>query len=314
MPPQVIRRSHGVIKDDRDIDVAERSEVISGRRPEKLGEQDVRDRGEKLLESLDHLLGLARDELWLYVNSVGKRMTKAGRLRVGTSGYHYAHWRGVFYPEELREKEWLDYYVTRFDTVEINNTFYHLPTPEAFDHWREHAPVGFCYALKFSRYGSHIKRLKDPAQPIKMFLGRARRLKEFLGPILVQLPPRWGVNPERLAGFLRAAPRRCRWAFEFRDQSWLCEEVYALLRAHDAALCIHDMLADHPRKLTAHWTYLRFHGTNYSGCYSRQALAREAEWIRGYLKEGLDVYAYFNNDAEGYAPRNALDLLRFVKS
>jgi uncharacterized protein YecE (DUF72 family) len=238
---------------------------------------------------------------------------EAGRLRIGTSGYHYAHWKGVFYPETLRQKDWLDYYVTRFDTVEINNTFYHLPEPRAFDQWREHAPAGFCYALKFSRYGSHLKRLKDPKQPIKLFLSRARRLKSFLGPILVQLPPRWGVNLERLAGFLDAAPRDYRWAFEFRDPSWLVGEVYAILRARRAGLCIHDLIPQHPRELTADFIYLRFHGSRYSGCYSRQALAREAARINEYLHSGRDVYAYFNNDAEGYAPRNAADLLRLVK-
>jgi len=236
----------------------------------------------------------------------------SGRVRVGTSGYHYPHWRGVFYPEGLRQKDWLDYYLTCFDTVEINNTFYHLPEPEAFDHWLDRAPAGFCYALKFSRYGSHLKRLKDPEKPIEKFLERARRLKGFLGPILVQLPPRFSVNPERLEGFLEAAPRQQLWSFEFRDPSWLCEEVYALLRAHDAALCIHDLLPNHPRGLTARWTYLRYHGTHYSGCYSRQALGREAGWIKEHLEAGLDVYTYFNNDAEGYAPRNATDLLRLV--
>ena len=170
---------------------------------------------------------------------------------------------------------------------------------------------GFLYALKFSRWGSHLKRLRDPRDSIGHFLARAHRLGATLGPILVQLPPRWSADPARLEAFLQAAPRDVRWAFEFRDPSWLCEAVYATLARHGAALCIHDLLARHPRRVTAGWVYLRYHGLRYAGSYSPQKLAAEAARIRRWLDAGLDVYAYFNNDAGGCALANATDLRRY---
>lgn len=245
--------------------------------------------------------------------------SKQGQLRIGASGYQYDHWRGVFYPEDTPKRAWFAHYAEHFDTVEINNTFYNLPKAETFDDWRNAAPDGFRYALKFSRHGTHMKKLKDPAQPIEAFLDRAERLGEHLGPILVQLPPHWGVNVERLAGFLEAATERGgqhRWAVEVREDDWLCDDVYDALREHNAALCVHDMIDDHPRVRTADWMYLRFHGPpdagKYAGCYPHQALTAEARRIQGDLDAGLDVFAFFNNDAEGHAVRNALDLRRYL--
>ncbi|HEY8505895.1 MAG TPA: DUF72 domain-containing protein, partial [Gemmataceae bacterium] len=156
-------------------------------------------------------------------------------FRIGTSGYMYDGWRGVLYPARLPKRAWLGHYAEHFDTVEINNTFYHLPPPETFRSWREQVPPGFCFALKFSRFGSHLKKLTGAEQTVPLFLGRAELLGESLGPILVQLPPRWRVNRDRLAAFLGQAGRRHRWAFEFRDPSWLCEPVFELLEAHGAA-------------------------------------------------------------------------------
>jgi uncharacterized protein YecE (DUF72 family) len=238
----------------------------------------------------------------------------AGRFRVGTSGYQYNHWTGVLYPEGLPKREWFEHYAQHFDSVEINNTFYHLPKAATFDAWRERAPNGFCYALKFSRYGTHLKHLKAPRQSIGLFLERVERLGPHLGPILVQLPPRWRADCERLAAFLEAAPPTRRWAVEFRHPSWLCEPVFSVLRDHNAALCIHDMLPEHPRVLTADWVYLRYHGAGepYGGDYAHQALSASAQRIKRYLADGLDVYAYFNNDAEGYAVADAMDLRRYV--
>ena len=232
-------------------------------------------------------------------------------LRIGTSGYQYDHWKGLFYPEPLPKRSWLAFLSERFDTVEINNTFYHLPSGKTFDTWRDTAPAGFRFALKYSRYGSHLKHLKDPQDHVPAFLERARRLGDCLGPILVQLPPSWKIDLGRLAGFLRAAPRRQRWAVEFRNTTWLCEETYSVLRASKAALCIHDMIENHPRAVTADWVYLRYHGRD-GGDYPHQALAAEAARIREYLARGLDVFAYFNNDACGYALSNAVDLKRYV--
>jgi uncharacterized protein YecE (DUF72 family) len=238
--------------------------------------------------------------------------SSTGHFRVGTSGYQYDHWKRLFYPEDLPKKAWFLHYAKTFDSVEINNTFYGLPAPETFDAWRKQAPVNFCYALKFSRYGSHLKRLKEPRATIRVFLRAARRLREHLGPILVQLPPHWSVNADRLQAFLQAAPRSVRWAFEFRDRSWLRDVVFELLQRHNAALCIHDMIEDHPRQTTADWVYLRFHGARYSGSYSAQALRTDARWIKQQLENGRDVFAYFNNDAEGYAVQNAAELRKYV--
>ena len=180
-----------------------------------------------------------------------QRMTAT--LRVGTSGFHYRHWRGDFYPEDLSSDGWLRHYAACFDTVEINNSFYQLPRATTFDTWRDTVPAGFCYALKFSRYGSHVKRLKHPRGVLRRFLGRAQRLKQSLGPILVQLPPTWAPHPDRLAAFLKEAPRRHRWVLEFRDRRWLCDEVFAILTAYGAALCVHDLIENHPRPVTTGW-------------------------------------------------------------
>lgn len=241
-------------------------------------------------------------------------MAAKGDLRIGTSGYQYDHWTGVLYPPELPKTQWFERYAEEFDTVEINNTFYNLPKAKTFDSWAERAPQGFLYVLKFSRYGTHLKHLKDPEDWVPTFLNRAERLGGLLGPILVQLPPHWKLNVERLAGFLDAAPARHRWAIELRNEAWLCDEVYDLLREHNAALVVHDMIPDHPRVVTADWVYLRFHGAGerYGGDYSHQALSAVAQRIQDHLAEGRDVFAYFNNDAEGYAVRNARDLRRYV--
>jgi uncharacterized protein YecE (DUF72 family) len=238
---------------------------------------------------------------------------RRGDLRVGTSGYVYPHWSGDFYPDDLPRKAWFDHYAKHFDTVEINNTFYRLPEADVFDRWREQAPPGFRYALKYSRYGTHLKHLADPEEPLQRFLEVAERLRSWLGPILVQLPPSWRADPPRLDAFLRAAPRRHRWAVELRDPDWLTDEVYAVLRDHGAALVIHDMIEDHPVLLTADWTYLRFHGEHYGGRYTHQALSGRARVIRRWLDAGIDVHAYFNNDEGGHAPHDAADLRRYVR-
>ncbi|GEN28086.1 hypothetical protein HVA01_17320 [Halovibrio variabilis] len=238
--------------------------------------------------------------------------TPMGRLRLGTSGYQYRDWKGRFYPQDMPQKAWFDYYAEQFDTVEINNTFYNLPTAETFDNWREAAPEGFEYALKFSRYGSHIKRLKDPEKSIPAFVEVAERLEKHLGPILLQLPPRWRVRPERLDTFLEQVPGKWRWVVELRDPSWFNEDVYEVLRKHAAALCIHDMLEDHPRVMTADWTYLRFHGDNYAGSYSSQFLVAEARRVVEQLQNGRDVYIYFNNTKQACGAQDALKLKRYI--
>lgn len=243
-------------------------------------------------------------------------MAERGELRVGTAGYQYDHWKGRFYPRDMPKRAWFAHYASEFDTVEINNTFYNLPEVETVDSWREQTPAGFRYALKYSRYGSHLKHLKDPQQHVEVFVERAQRLRAYLGPILVQLPPHWGVDVGRLQAFLEALPRSLQWVLELRDESWFCDAVYQLLREHGVALCVHDLFGDHPRALTADFTYWRFHGPvgeeKYAAHYSTQALRATAQCLRDYLQDGVDVFAYFNNDRQAYAVENARELRRYV--
>jgi len=238
----------------------------------------------------------------------------AGRLRIGTSGFHYRHWRGVFYPPDCPARRWLDHYVDHFDTVELNSTFYRLPASRVVDEWRSRARGDFLFAVKCSRYISHMKRLRAPRTHLQRFLRRVSRLGTHLGPILVQLPPGWNADVPRLDAFLAAAPRNRRFAVEVRDPSWLTPTLFEVLRAHGAALCIHDLLPDHPRVLTSDWTYLRFHGPTraYSGSYPHQRLVAEGRRIQEWLARGVDVYAYFNNDASGHAVANAKALRRYA--
>ena len=250
--------------------------------------------------------------LALGLRRFSEEMKSIGQCRIGTSGYVYSHWRGIFYPPGMPQRNWFARYSEVFDTVELNNSFYRLPSAEAFKTWRNRAPRQFLFAVKFSRYGSHLMRLKNGRDTIRRFNEHAAELKQHLGPVLVQLPPNWKANPERLDEFLSALPPRQRWTVEFRDPSWLIDEVYAILRRHKAALCIHDKIAEHPRELTADWTYLRFHGGAHDGNYSESELKKSAREIERLLQSGLDVYAYFNNDWHGYAIDNALTLKRFL--
>jgi uncharacterized protein YecE (DUF72 family) len=233
-------------------------------------------------------------------------------LRIGTSGYVYASWKRRFYPDGLPARSWFPYYATHFDTVELNGTFYRLPEASVFARWRQQVPDGFIFAVKFSRFGTHMKRLLGARETIGRFVRRARRLGPRLGPVLVQLPPRWAPDLARLDRFLGAAPRDMRWVVEIRDERWLGDELYALLRRHDTALCIHDMIPDHPRAVTTDFTYVRFHGIHYGGSYSAAALTPWADWIAGRLAEHVAVFAYFNNDVDGHAIENARTLARLV--
>ena len=231
-------------------------------------------------------------------------------IRIGCSGWQYTHWRGDFYPAELPQARWLAYYAERFDTVEINNTFYRLPEAATFAAWRRRAPRGFVYAVKASRYLTHMKKLKDPVDPLRLFFSRAKRLQHAFGPVLYQLPPRWPVNLERLETFLAALPRARRHAIEFREPSWYCDEVYALLERRRVALCLHDMAGSASERIAiGPFVYVRFHGMQkYSGRYTDAALEAWAGWLAARASEGRPIYAYFNNDTGGHAPRDAVRL------
>jgi uncharacterized protein YecE (DUF72 family) len=240
----------------------------------------------------------------------------AGKVHIGTSGWHYKGWVGLFYPEKLPAKEMMSFYAQHFDTVEVNNTFYHLPSATTFDSWRDNSPENFLFAVKGSRFITHMKKLKAPGTSTRKFFLGAERLEQKLGPILFQLPPHWRLNLERLAEFLEALPREHQYVFEFRDLSWLVPEVYELLRKHDAAFCIHDLSAQQtPLEITADFTYIRFHGpgtAKYAGSYSSQTLRNWAKRIDEWRKELLTVYVYFNNDIGGCAVRNARQLRQLL--
>jgi uncharacterized protein YecE (DUF72 family) len=232
-------------------------------------------------------------------------------LRIGTSGWHYKQWLGDFYPARFPAAQMLQWYAQEFDTVEINNTFYRLPQDKTFQQWRHRVPPGFLFAVKASRFITHIKRLKDPEDSIRLLFERAAPLGRLLGPILFQLPPKWKADLDRLEGLLSVLPKQHRYAFEFRDESWAKDSVYAVLRRYNAALCINDWHQEGwPMELTADFTYIRFHGTGgrYSGNYPDLVLQDWAQRIRGWQKRLTSVFAYFNNDVEGHAIRNARSL------
>lgn len=234
---------------------------------------------------------------------------------IGTSGFSYKHWREVFYPPEVPQREWLEYYVRQFETVELNNTFYAMPRGEVCESWRARSPEHFSFAVKLNRIFTHRFRLIGHRDTLGRYLDAVERLGEKLGPILIQLPPHWSANAGRLDEFLADCPRRHRWAVEFRDPSWLCEDIYRVLRAHNAALCVHDMLPDHPQEVTTDWIYIRYHGSGggrYSGDYPDNYLHSQAEWIGRLVGRELDVYAYFNNDIGGHAVHNARTLRQLL--
>ena len=236
-------------------------------------------------------------------------------IRIGTSGWVYNHWRGLFYPTELRQADWFGIYAREFDTVEINNSFYRLPSATAFDTWREQAPPDFLYAVKASRFLTHLKKLKDPEEPLQRFFERASRLGQTLGPVLYQLPPHWRVNLPRFEAFLTLLPTGYLHVMEFRDPSWLIEEVFRLMERYQVAHCIHDMPPLHvPLRLTASMVYLRFHGDPaHGGDYQLAALEIWARRIEEWRSQRLDIFAYFNNDVGGYALEDAKMLRKLVE-
>ena len=237
-------------------------------------------------------------------------------IRIGTAGYHYKHWIGTFYPEKTPPSKMLEFYLRHFDTVELNNSFYRLPTVEAFDCWRNAVPRNFIYAVKASRFITHNKKLKDPENALENLLPRAENLGHKLGPILFQLPPKWKVNTERLERLLEILPRAHRYAFEFRELTWMKPEVNRILERFNAAYCIYELAGYHsPFDVTADFAYVRLHGPaagKYQGSYSDARLREWARRIEHWAKDLKAVYIYFDNDQAGYAAHNALTLQRMV--
>ncbi len=243
-------------------------------------------------------------------------MTGKKKVYVGTSGWHYGHWSGSFYPSDLPKSRFFDYYAECFHTAEINNSFYQLPAEKTLANWRDSAPEGFFFAAKASRYITHMKKLKDPGKPVKQFLDRMGALEDKLGPILFQLPPKWKCNPERLESFVEGLPEGYRFAFEFRDTSWFDDETYRILSDNNAAFCIYEldgMLS--PKEITADFVYVRLHGPEgpYQGSYDPKTLNGWANTFAKWARQGRDIYCYFDNDEAGYAAINAYELYKKVQ-
>jgi len=239
----------------------------------------------------------------------------SAEVRIGTSGWHYKHWVGTFYPERWPASKMLGYYLDRFDTVEINNSFYRLPPETAVEGWYASTPANFCFAVKGSRFLTHMKKLADPAAGLEKFFSRADLLKDKLGPILFQLPPNWEINLPRLEAFLDALPTWHRYAFEFRNPTWNTPELYAILEKHNAAYCpFHLAGYQSPIEVTTDITYIRLHGPGgkYQGSYDDTALAQWAERIKVWRQELRAIYVYFDNDDSGYAARDALRLRELI--
>jgi uncharacterized protein YecE (DUF72 family) len=243
-------------------------------------------------------------------------MMKKGKIYIGTSGWHYKHWKGTFYPQDIKDAEQFSYYSRYFKTVEINNSFYRLPTLKTFTDWKKASPARFIFSVKASRYITHMKKLKADPESISNFFTNAAGLGAKLGPILFQLPPGWKVNVERFSGFLPTLPSAHRYTFEFRNQTWYTDEIYALLRKYNCAFCIYE-LERHltPLQETADFIYIRLHGpgNKYQGSYTKAALKKWAQRCLDWQQQKKDVFVYFDNDQEGYAAFNALQLEELVK-
>jgi len=238
-------------------------------------------------------------------------------VHIGTSGWSYPHWRESFYtgPLARRQGQWLSHYADHFDCVEINSSFYRLPSPATVEQWLAQTPVEFLFTVKASRYITHMKKLKDCARPLADFLAIARLFSTRLGIVLFQLPPRWHADPGRLRQFLALLPQDLRFAMEFRDPSWHVPEVEALLRAHKVAFCQYDLAGfTTPCLVTTDLVYLRLHGPGeaYAGSYSGDALEAWASRIKAWDREGCAVYVFFDNDQHGYAVQNACVLRKLT--
>ncbi|SRR5581483_2974345 len=235
-------------------------------------------------------------------------------IHIGTSGWQYRHWWGLFYPKHTPPGRMFEEYLKHFDTVELNSSFYHQPPRATFENWKKKTPAGFLFAVKVNRYITHNKKLHDAEESLTYFLSAARGLGKKLGPLLFQLPPSFGINLERLEQFLKRLPKReC--TFEFRHPSWMTEEVYRLLKKYNAAFCIYDLGGfETPHEVTTDFIYIRLHGPGlkYRGNYRKGILRKWAEEIGEWKRHVKNIYVYFDNDVGGHAPKNALTLRELV--
>jgi len=241
-------------------------------------------------------------------------------LYIGTSGWSYPSWKGIFYPENLSERKWLEFFAENFKTVELNSPFYRLPKESTFSGWYRRTPKDFIFAVKVSRFISHVKYLKDCKKAWEIFYQRAKLLKEKLGPFLIQLPPNWKKDLKRIKDFVKMARKvspKERFVFEFRHESWFCPQVYQYFKKEkNITFCIADSKR-WPKitELFGDFVYIRFHGPGslYASKYSKDQLKEWAKIIKKFLKKDIDVFCYFNNDFSGFAIENARELLKFTK-
>lgn len=243
-------------------------------------------------------------------------MIAPASCEVGTSGWNYKHWKSRFYPDSLHTEEWLAFYSQHFHTVEINTTHYHLPAEASFRTWYAQTPADFTFAVKASRFITHMKKLRDVEEPLNLFLQRVCGLGDKLGPILYQLPPFWHANLERLEQFLKLLPAGLNHVFEFRHPSWLNEQVYSLLRRYNATLCLIALPGfESPKVATAPLVYIRMHGSKvkYGDRFPIDELQQWAALINRFLDDGHEVLVYFNNDAKAFAVENAKELCAMVE-
>ncbi|MGC8492458.1 MAG: DUF72 domain-containing protein [Syntrophobacteraceae bacterium] len=238
-------------------------------------------------------------------------MSEEGAIRIRTSGWSYAHWKGPFYPEKTRDSKLFEFYIRKFDTVQINNSFYHLPLRKTFEKWRASSPDSFVFAVKASRFITHTKRLKDCGPAVENFRERTLGLGEKIGPVLFQRPPALKIDPKRLNLFLQELPGALRYSFEFRNSSWFHPETYSLLSEFNAAFCLYELNGKtSPLETTADFIYIRLHGPGgkYQGRYSSEQLRSWSETFKHWTKESKDVFCYFDNDEKGFAAVNAMGL------
>ena len=245
-----------------------------------------------------------------------RRGTGLARYLIGTSGWHYDDWRGRFYPEKLPKAQWLEFYAGHFPTVEINNTFYRLPSEKAVDNWNKTVPSGFIFSVKVSRFITHVKKLKDTGEALNNFMSRISPLHDKLGPLLYQLPPGMRRNDAVLIGFLQGLSGEHKHVMELRHESWLNEHVFDILRSYNAGLCVFDIPGlSCPLLATTDFAYIRFHGRDslYSSCYTDEELTGWAKNITELSANLETVYVYFNNDVAGYALKNAVTLRDYLE-
>lgn len=240
---------------------------------------------------------------------------KNTKYLIGTSGWMYKHWKGPFYPEKFSNNKMLKYYSDHFSTVEVNSTFYKIPSEKTAQNWIDETPEHFTFTIKANRFITHRKYLKDGQETVKKFFKVIKILENKLGIILFQLPPNWHYNYERIKEFIEIIPKKYSYTFEIRHPSWYTQDLFDLFKKYNIALCIHDLTGDLLlEKITATFVYLRFHGpiNPYYGKYTPDFLKQWAEKIYQWIKQNLKIFVYFNNDAHGWAVENALEIKKIL--